>query len=113
MTLTRIKTSSIFASAALALGLLAATPAAQAGGTIVWNHTGGKIPQYYAPNQYYSNVKSWLPNSSHFTMTCWIDNTYYNGNYNTNRWFAGWGATGYWGYVPASYVYYQVSVPHC
>ena len=108
---TRLRLGLVAAVAALA-SLLAFTPA-QAGSPIVWNHTGGYIPQYYAPNQNYSNVKSWLPNSSHFYMTCWIDNTWYYGNYWSNRWFGGWGATGYWGYVPASYVYYQVSVPHC
>ena len=86
---------------------------AQAGSPIVWNHTGGSIPLYFAPNQNYSNVKTWMPNSSHFYMTCWIDNTWYYGNYWSNRWFGGWSASGYWGYTPASYVYYQVWTPHC
>jgi hypothetical protein len=59
-------------------------------------------------------VRSWMPNSSHFAMVCWVDNTWSYGNYWSNRWF--WGQSygiGAWGYVNASYVYYQVWTPHC
>lgn len=89
-----------------------ATPAL-AGGPIVYNQRGGSIPMYYGTRST-SSVQQWLPQSSRFDMKCWYDDQWYNGNYNTNRWFYGQTySTGSWGFVPASYVYYQWNVPRC
>lgn len=90
-----------------------ATPAAHAGMPIVWNSRGGSIPMYYAPTNA-TYVKSWLPNSSKFYMICYTDHQWYTGNYRTNRWFYGQSlATGQYGYVNASWVYYQWNVRRC
>lgn len=97
-----------------ALAMFTVPSAALAGNPIVWNHTGGRIPGYCAPNQNYSNICAWLPNSSQVYMICWLDNTWYYGNYWSNRWF--WVqsfVTGGLVYVPASYVYYQTRVSAC
>lgn len=47
-------------------------------------------------------------------MLCWEDLGWYDGNYNTNRWFIVTvnGQPGEW-FINSSYVYYQTSVPHC
>ncbi len=49
-----------------------------------------------------------------FTMVCWADGPWVNGNYNTNRWFRG-RVNGISGqvWVPASYVFNQTRVGHC
>lgn len=110
------KGSAVLAIGAIALlgGLGLAAAPASASSPIVWNHTGGSIPGYCAPNQNYSNVCSWLPNSSQVHMVCWLDNTWFYGNYWSNRWFYSQSyATGRYVYLPASYVYYQVGTPHC
>jgi hypothetical protein len=95
---------------ALALG---GTASAAQASSIVWKANGGSVPMYWGTRSW-SGVKAWLPNSSHFQMVCWVDDQWYYGNYWSNRWFFGQSyATGDWGSVPASYVYYQVWVPHC
>jgi hypothetical protein len=55
-----------------------------------------------------------MPNGTKFAMRCWADHRGYNGNYDSARWFYGQAFnTGSWGWVHASYVYYQKRVPHC
>ena len=81
--------------------------------TSLYRLDGGKIPMYYAPTDQIA-VKVWSPNGTWFDMHCWVDFEWYKGNYWTNRWF--WGqeySGGYWGYVNASYVANQTTVPHC
>lgn len=110
----RLSGKKVMAVVALVVSLLfsVALPA-EAANTIVWNSRGSSVPMYYAPTSA-TYVKAWLPNSSRFTMLCWVDHQSYYGNYSTNRWF--WGQTfagGHYGYVNASWVYYQKSVPRC
>lgn len=96
----------------LAVVGLSATPAL-AGGPIVYNQRGGSIAMRWAPTTN-AGVTHWLPQSSRFLMVCYTDFQWYNGNYNSNRWFYGQTfAGGYYGYVHSSYVYYQTRVPHC
>jgi hypothetical protein len=47
-------------------------------------------------------------------MICWGDDGWYDGNYDTNRWFVVTvnGQPGQW-FINASYVYYQTTVPAC
>ena len=93
---------------------LFASPASASAHTFVWNNHGSYVPMYYAPTTLYNNVKLWMSNGTYFDMRCWTDNQNFTGNYTTNRWF--WGqeySHGYWGYIHASYVYNQTSVPHC
>lgn len=47
-------------------------------------------------------------------MICWGDDGWYDGNYDTNRWFVVTinGQPGQW-FINASYVYYQTKVPAC
>jgi hypothetical protein len=106
-----VKVSAILVS--IASIFVIAAPAAHAGMPIVWNSRGGSIPMYYAPTNA-TYVKSWLPNSSKFYMICYTDSQWYTGNYRTNRWFCGQSyATGQYGYVNASWVYYQWNVRRC
>ena len=108
----RIKLGVIVA-AVLMLGTVVLSAGPAAADPIVWNHTGGSIPMFYAPTSV-TGVEAWMPESSHFQMICWVDWQWYYGNYWTNRWF--WGQSqrnGVWAWVNASYVYYQVGVPHC
>jgi hypothetical protein len=104
---------SLILSVGMALGAIffAATPA-MAGSPIVYNQHGSTVPMKYGTKRI-SPVKAWLPNSSHFYMSCWTDDDWVNGNYNTNRWFWGQSQSYGWGGVSASYVYYQIRVPHC
>ena len=103
---------------ALACGLTTgivttAAPAGASGTSIVWNHTGGSVPMYWGTRTS-GGIESWMAESSHFQMTCWVDDQSYYGNYWSSRWFFGQSySNGRWGYVPASFVYYQVGVPHC
>lgn len=98
----------------LAMATIATIAApAQAGNPIVWRPNGWWIPMQYGSTDA-GNVKAWLKPSSQFRMICYTDNKWYYGNYWSNRWF--WGQSyynGYWGYVHASFVYYQTSVPPC
>jgi hypothetical protein len=53
-----------------------------------------------------------LYNNTTVTMQCYTDSSSWTGNYTSNRWFyvsAGSGA----GWVHSSYVFSQISVPHC
>ncbi|MCI4066115.1 hypothetical protein MRQ36_27630 [Micromonospora sp. R77] len=49
-------------------------------------------------------------------MACWFDDSthWFNGNYNSNRWFVVWAVplTGRW-LVHSSYVFNQTGVGHC
>ena len=103
----------VAAGSLMTMGLASAPTPAQASGPIVWNHTGGSVPMYWGTRTS-AGIKAWLPNSSRVGMYCWADDQWYYGNYWSNRWFYVQNyPTGQWGYVPASYVYYQVGVPHC
>ena len=84
-----------------------------AGGPIVYNQAGGSVPMYGLPGA--NVVTYWLPQSSRFNMSCYVDlRTYTYGNYWTNRWYYGQTfAGGHWGYVQSSWVYYQWTVPRC
>jgi hypothetical protein len=101
------------AAFAVAISLLLASAGVASASSIVWNDTGGSVPMFWGTSSS-SGVESWLSNSSHFEMVCWTDDQWYYGDYWTPRWFFGQSYdTGEWGSVPASYVYYQESVPHC
>lgn len=83
-----------------------------------WNHpsriykpNNGWVAMYGVP-RVTNYPTTWLQSGKAFYMDCWIDNQYWNGNYGSARWFAGWGG-GYYGYVHSSYVTYQTWVPHC
>jgi len=58
----------------------------------------------------------WWGNGSKVSMSCWFDdpNHWYNGNYNSDRWFIVTAVplAGRW-LVHSSYVYNQTSVGHC
>ncbi|MEA2191654.1 MAG: hypothetical protein QOI73_1775 [Solirubrobacteraceae bacterium] len=102
----------MIAASVLVMSLAIAGPA-QAGMPIVYDQSGGSVPMFVGTKASLP-VEYWEPNSSQFEMNCWTDDDWYSGNYSTNRWFYGQDyATGDWGYVPASYVYYQVDVPSC
>lgn len=53
-------------------------------------------------------------NGTAIHMYCWADEGWYTGNYASNRWFVVSinGQPGQW-FIHSSYVYYQVSIPHC
>lgn len=85
-----------------------------AGGPIVYNQTNSFVPMNYC-NSLRCNLQMWIPNSTRFYIKCWGDNSYASyGNYWTTRWFFGEEfSRGAWGYLNASFVYYQTWSPHC
>ena len=80
----------------------------------VHNNSASTVPLRWGPEGYDAYDKMRIPNGTAFRMMCWEDFKWYNGNYNSNRWF--WGqehSQGQYGYVHASYVNHQIPVPHC
>lgn len=99
-------------AALLMIGSLATAAPAQAGSPIVYNQRGSYVAGR-ACASVNCPVDSWLPNSQHFYMRCWVDNQYFTGNYGSVRWFGGYTQAGRWVLVHSSYVYYQTSVGRC
>lgn len=63
-----------------------------------------------------SAAYAWAPNGYRLTMYCWVDGGWADGNYWTNRWFQV--SVPYWryggvGYINASLVAQQPTLPHC
>ena len=58
-----------------------------------------------------------LSNGFKVQMVCWTDTVWFNGNYNSPRWFwVAWGTSSgsiRSGFVHSSYVYNQTKVGHC
>jgi len=53
-----------------------------------------------------------LYNNTTVGMRCWTDSSWWYGNYNSPRWFyVSVGSSGGW--VHSSFVWAQISVPHC
>jgi hypothetical protein len=104
----------ILAAILLAIGAsTAAAGSAHAGTPILYNQYGDYVPMRPAPTtQVY--VRVWSRNSTQFRMTCWTYGERTYGNYSSDVWFYGQTyATGSWGYVHSSQVYYQWTVPRC
>jgi hypothetical protein len=107
----RVRTTLAIVATAL---LFAAAPATSQAAPIVWNQTGSTscLSWYMGYDGYcYERMK----NGTKFRMSCWADARYATrGNYSSRRWFHGQSQRyGYWGWMHASYVYYQVVVKRC
>lgn len=97
--------------------LVTAGASAHPKGTYVYNNRGTTVPMLSCADPA-CRVTYKLKNDSVVTMVCYTDATWFNGNYNSNRWF--W--VNYYdptikaarlGYVHSSYVYNQTKVPKC
>ena len=111
------RTKALLITLIMALGITVAGTATESAQAVDWNrpsrvynNTGGWVPMYAAPTKMTYAV-NWTKPGSVFYMHCWEYGQWYAGNYNTNKWFYGYN--GNWGYINASYVYNQISVPLC
>lgn len=99
----------------LVMSFVAFTGSASAAGAgWAWKNDGGWMPnRYCAHTNCY--VGKWVASNTKVYVICWMDSQYMVGNYGTSRWFRVIGPIngGYDGYMHASYIYYQPSVPRC
>lgn len=116
-------TRSLMSRGRVLLALLAAVfvcssaaPAVADATPIIWNQKGSTtclswFQGYEAGGYCYDR----MPNGTKFRMYCWADSPRsYTGNYASKRWFRGQSyRNGAWGWVHASYVYYQDAVKRC
>jgi hypothetical protein len=92
-------------------------PTKATGTPLVWNQSGSTVASRNCMNMQ-CTVQYTMKNGTAFRLICYGDTVNQKGNYYSPRWFYGYFtlATGGWKYytfVHSSYVYYQVSVPHC
>jgi hypothetical protein len=112
----RVAAGAAGACAAAAISVAIAAPA-NAGSSYIYTQSGRPAALALCNNGYQNcgGIGSFYPsNGSGANMLCWTDQNYYNGNYNSNRWFVITidGHPGQW-FIHSSYVYYQTSVGHC
>lgn len=102
---------------AVPLGLVAAAPAASAGSPIAYTQSGNHYTGLRGLPSYAPGVTTiaWLSPGEPFYMVCWVSNPNggTGGNYPTYKWFWGQSKNHGNGYLNASVVYYQITVPHC
>ncbi len=82
---------------------------ASAASTYVWNN---RYPNSVPYNCVNAICFGWMSNGTSVAMNCWYDADWYNGNYNSNRWFRVTSPRGYVK-VHSSYVFNQTGVGHC
>lgn len=103
------------AAAAVALSGLTASPASAWTGSYISSNTGYAYVRTGATTN--SGIIGTAPNGRMVDMMCWQDGDWAQGNYWSNRWFYSTvqsnGTNNWIGYVHASLVADQKSVPHC
>ncbi len=108
------------AAVILAVSILGATSGPA--GAITWGNSpvvyrdagNHYTPMYGMPDtDQYTVVTQWLSPGEPFWADCYTDvrDAYHYKNYSTVRWFRGWSKWHGWGYVHASFVYYQYKHP--
>ena len=98
------------------IGIVTATSSPAVAGTpIAYNQSGNHWSPMYAAPSFYTYVQSWLSPGEPVFMKCWLSNPNggTGGNYATYKWFYVQSKYHGYGYINASYVYYQVAVPSC
>jgi len=114
MTRTRIVKIILSVIGMLSMSLLLAPAADALGyGTVYGGGGGGMVRAVPSVSGAYL---AFAPDGYRLTMYCWVDGGWGDGNYWTNRWFQvavpGWRFGGV-GYINASLVTNQPSLPHC
>lgn len=77
----------------------------------IYKPNNGWVAMYPVP-RVTNYPTTWLKSGAVFYMDCYVDHSWYYGNYNSNRWFWGYGG-GYWAYVHSSFVTNQIGVRRC
>lgn len=99
------------AVALMAVGAVLATTAAAAQASYTHNNRYSYSELRNGPSG--SNlVIANLYNNTTVGMRCWTDTSWWYGNYNSPRWFYVSAGSRY-GWVHSSFVWAQISVPHC
>ncbi|MDX2936120.1 hypothetical protein [Streptomyces ipomoeae] len=115
MILMRIRLANGLVAAVAALSGLAASPASAWTGSYVSSNTGYAHVRGDATMN--SAILGTAPNGRMVDMMCWKDGQWAQGNYWTNRWFYSTvqsnGTNNWIGYVHASLVANQKTVPRC
>ncbi|MDX2544573.1 hypothetical protein ACOT81_35495 [Streptomyces sp. WI04-05B] len=113
--LPRIRLLGSLATAAVTLSGTTASPASAWSGSYISSNTGYAHVRAGATTN--SAIIGTAPNGRMADMMCWKDGDWAQGNYWTNRWFYSTvqsnGTNNWIGYVHASLVANQKTVPHC